>query len=429
MQTLPGKCAWGSVVSLGFLTAGFIIGNSYIKWQQSPISTSSTTRMISLLEFPTVTVCPPLGSNTALNFDLLKAENRSLSDKDQENLKESLSEIFLQSSRENYASFMLDVVNADNFDLVFDGYQSVPRQYGQNGFEILVLGGNGTIQTPKFEGRYEEGFFKDDKLYHMVLEIPDDLKDQMVGGNLVIELEVDTRQAEGWKEEVYYLEGHGYNKFKFPCSSWEDARTSCQSKGMKMATVSSVWEQEQIDSITSNGDEVWLGGTDSEAEGDWKWTDGSPVTFTKWMAKGTIGKYGNTGPGFDCILNTRKTIGLAGRPAYLNEDFWKDTTCTKMKGFLCQEKPNAIQGRQKLIRRYTREQLTFPVFQVWYKLQAVHQSQLDNWEDKRMTGCTHEMRRWSKRKKMYHGQLLDFLVRLGGEKDPLNFQNWDIGGF
>ena len=32
-------------------------------------------------------------------------------------------------------------------------------------------------------------------------------------------------------------------------------------------------------------------------------------------------------------------------------------------------------------------------------------------------------------KKMYHGQLLDFLVRFGGGNDPLNFQNQAIGGF
>ena len=30
---------------------------------------------------------------------------------------------------------------------------------------------------------------------------------------------------------------------------------------------------------------------------------------------------------------------------------------------------------------------------------------------------------------MYHGQLLDFLVRFGGGNDPLNFQNRAIGGF
>ena len=41
----------------------------------------------------------------------------------------------------------------------------------------------------------------------------------------------------------------------------------------------------------------------------------------------------------------------------------------------------------------------------------------------------HEMRRWSKRKKMYHGQLLDFLVRFGGGNDPLKWQNRAIGGF
>ena len=98
------------MVSLGFLTAGYLIGTSYLKWQESPISTSSTTRMISMLEFPTVTVCPTMGSTTALNYDLLKAENQSMSEKDRENLKEKLFEIFLHSSHESYASSMLDVL-------------------------------------------------------------------------------------------------------------------------------------------------------------------------------------------------------------------------------------------------------------------------------------------------------------------------------
>lgn len=388
-QTFHGKCAWGFVVSLGFLTAGYLIGKSYLKWQESPISTSSTTRMISMLDFPTVTVCPPMGSTTALNYDLLKAENQSLSDKDRENLKVNIFEIFLQSSHESYATSMLDVVNADNVDLVFNGSQSVPSQYGQNGFETLVLGSNGTIQTPKFEESYDEGFFKDDKLYHMVLEIPDDLKDEMLGGTLVIELEVDIRQVKGWKEEVLYMEGHGYNFYK-SLKTWDDARTSCESKGMKLATVNSKWEQEQVDRITPGNDEAWLGGTDSDQEGEWKWIDGSPVTFTKWMSlSSTSGKtFGSSGTGFDCIVNTRKSFNFAGHLVVLDEDYWRDdTTCTQRKGFVCQEETNAVQGRHKLIRRYTREQLTFPVFQVWYKLKAAKQSQLDVWKDKRMTGC------------------------------------------
>ena len=39
-----------------------------------------TTHPVADLEFPTVTVCPPKGSNTALNYDLIRARNVSFTD-------------------------------------------------------------------------------------------------------------------------------------------------------------------------------------------------------------------------------------------------------------------------------------------------------------------------------------------------------------
>ena len=39
------------------------------------------------------------------------------------------------------------------------------------------------------------------------------------------------------------------------------------------------------------------------------------------------------------------------------------------------------------------------------------------------------MRRWLLWRKMYHDWFHDFWVCFGGGKDPLDFQNWDIGGF
>jgi hypothetical protein len=75
------------IVCLGFCGAGFLINSSYSAWQESPVATSITTHPITDLDFPTVTVCPPKGSHTALNYDLMKANDTSLMMKHRENLK------------------------------------------------------------------------------------------------------------------------------------------------------------------------------------------------------------------------------------------------------------------------------------------------------------------------------------------------------
>ena len=60
---------------LAFAVAGYLIYDSLNDWAESPTVTSLETFPISELPFPEVTVCPPLGSNTALNYDLVTANN------------------------------------------------------------------------------------------------------------------------------------------------------------------------------------------------------------------------------------------------------------------------------------------------------------------------------------------------------------------
>ena len=88
------KFAWGCIVFLGFLGATFLIYQSYSDFKNSPVVTSVRTHPIDDLDFPTVTVCPPLGSNTALNFDLMRADNNSLTQEMRKNLSQKAREIF-----------------------------------------------------------------------------------------------------------------------------------------------------------------------------------------------------------------------------------------------------------------------------------------------------------------------------------------------
>ena len=63
------------IVICGFLMAGFFINTAFASWKTSPISTNIETYPIADAPFPIVTVCPPKGSHTALNYDLVRAEN------------------------------------------------------------------------------------------------------------------------------------------------------------------------------------------------------------------------------------------------------------------------------------------------------------------------------------------------------------------
>ena len=66
-KSKAARATWVAIVVACFAYAIYTINNSYEEWQESPVSTTITTHPITELEFPTVTVCPPRGSNTALN--------------------------------------------------------------------------------------------------------------------------------------------------------------------------------------------------------------------------------------------------------------------------------------------------------------------------------------------------------------------------
>ena len=77
-KSKAAKAAWIVIVAISFGFAAYLIANSYAEWTESPVSTVVTTRPISDLEFPEVTVCPPKGSNTVLNQAFNKITDEKL---------------------------------------------------------------------------------------------------------------------------------------------------------------------------------------------------------------------------------------------------------------------------------------------------------------------------------------------------------------
>ncbi|VDI22639.1 Hypothetical predicted protein [Mytilus galloprovincialis] len=102
--------------------------------------------------------------------------------------------------------------------------------------------------------------------------------------------------------------------------SWDDARKSCRSFGGDLVMIKDSAKQKFIlDSLTFehwNTQNIWIGATDKAKEGDWRWIDGSHVTYGNF-ADGQGNKYHATrrflfsdGSNEDCALIRRSDGGL-----------------------------------------------------------------------------------------------------------------------
>ena len=288
---------WFLIVGLCFAVAGTLITNSYSDWQESPIATSITTHPIAELDFPTITVCPPRGSHTALNLDLMKADNDSMTEKNRKYLIQKAYNRLLKVPHLDYAENLLASTPAEQLDLMYNGFQAFPKPLTY-GYETKVRKMNGTIRSPFYGEDYDEKQYMTDRFYQVVLEFPDDLAEQVGDGKLVVELEVDTRVEEGWMEEVRYIKGPKYKSYKDTETpkTWREAEEHCQRQGSHLASVLTAEDWDEIGWVLEYGMYTWLGGTDVEDEGAWKNIDGTPWGFEKWWNA----DYGYQGLGINC---------------------------------------------------------------------------------------------------------------------------------
>ena len=74
---------------------------------------------------------------------------------------------------------------------------------------------------------------------------------------------------------------HTYAYYDIP-TSWTAANAFCQSKGGHLVTVTDAEENEFVKNLCGEI-RFWLGGTDAEEEGTWKWVTDEPFAYTDWM--------------------------------------------------------------------------------------------------------------------------------------------------
>ena len=114
------------------------------------------------------------------------------------------------------------------------------------------------------------------------------------GDTLVVELEVDNDDG-----EVIVGKQDPYQSSNLPSKeyvvhqerrTWEDAEESCAIAGGHLPSIHSGEQLDHLGSIIpwdhlddTVKQQVWLGGTDSWEEGVWRWTDGTPWNYTRWV--------------------------------------------------------------------------------------------------------------------------------------------------
>ena len=130
-------------------TAAFLIHGSFSHWKESPFTSKVTTKPISSLEFPKVTVCLPRNLGIALSYDLMKTAKMNLTDKQRETLIKKATKIFIHDQASSFAPKMIKITNKQNIENIFKGLQSIPIA-SQGGFKVTMHDIQGRIYTPGF---------------------------------------------------------------------------------------------------------------------------------------------------------------------------------------------------------------------------------------------------------------------------------------
>uniref|UniRef100_A0AAR2K8R3 C-type lectin domain-containing protein n=1 Tax=Pygocentrus nattereri TaxID=42514 RepID=A0AAR2K8R3_PYGNA len=100
---------------------------------------------------------------------------------------------------------------------------------------------------------------------------------------------------------------------------WSESRQDCRNRGADLVTINSREEK-----VCVRGQRAWIGLTDSEKEGVWKWVDGSALTTTFWGHSEPNSNAGDE----DCVITGEGSDPVKN---------WADYPCIDRFGWICKK--------------------------------------------------------------------------------------------
>ncbi|XP_052441468.1 C-type lectin domain family 4 member M-like, partial [Carassius gibelio] len=126
---------------------------------------------------------------------------------------------------------------------------------------------------------------------------------------------------DGWKchqSSLYY--------FSSETKNWNESRRYCRERAADLIIINNREEQDFVKNICGS-DHFWIGLTDVEEEGTWKWVDGSTLTSEFW-ASGEPNNQGTDEPndyqGNEDCANTHSSG-------------WFDSPCDNSVKWICEK--------------------------------------------------------------------------------------------
>ncbi|XP_034549099.1 CD209 antigen-like protein E [Notolabrus celidotus] len=126
----------------------------------------------------------------------------------------------------------------------------------------------------------------------------------------------------GWK-----MFGCSCYLFSIKAGSWNMSRKECRARGADLVVINSL--EEQLFVTDAKEKSTWIGLSDKDNEGTWKWTDGTLLTLSFWHKRqpdngGGDPRYGEE----DCVHL------VDGRTQVKN---WNDMACHRTLYWICEK--------------------------------------------------------------------------------------------